>query len=223
MDGFALAEHVRRRSELNAVTIMMLTSGGHKDDLARCHALGLAAYLWKPIGELQLRETLVRVVAGRNEDNMTDAITPPFEEGEKAAAAQLRVLVAEDNPVNQLVVKRLLQKRGHVVAVAANGKTALEILEQERFDLVLMDIQMPVMGGVEATAAIRKQEQHSGRHLPIIALTANAMKGDREKYLASGMDDYLSKPIHREELDALLEKYTAKPLIPIQDSLLSSG
>jgi two-component system sensor histidine kinase/response regulator len=224
MDGFALAEHVRRRSELKTVTIMMLTSGGHKDDLARCHALGLAAYLWKPIGETQLRETFVRVIAGRNEANVTHPVTLAFEEGEKAIAAQLRVLIAEDNPVNQLVVKRLLQKRGHLVAVATNGKKALDILGQESFDLVLMDVQMPVMGGVEATAAIRKQEQDSGLHLPIIALTANAMKGDREKYLASGMDDYLSKPIHQEELDALLEKYTIrKPISPTQGSLLSSS
>ena len=126
--------------------------------------------------------------------------------------ASLRVLLAEDNLVNQRLATRLLEKRGHHVAVAGNGQEALAALEREDFDLVLMDVQMPEMDGFEATAAIRQKENMNGRHLPIVALTAHAMKGDREKCLAAGMDDYLSKPIRPQELDEVLEHYLARPL-----------
>jgi CheY-like chemotaxis protein len=119
----------------------------------------------------------------------------------------LRVLVAEDNPVNQLLLVRLLEKRGHRVQVVLNGLAALQALEKERFDLVLMDVQMPEMGGVEATAAIRQSEKGSKLHTPIIALTASTTRGDREKCLASGMDGYLTKPIRTIELDALLASH----------------
>jgi CheY-like chemotaxis protein len=113
--------------------------------------------------------------------------------------------------VNQRLVLRLLEKRGHRIVVAGDGRQALEVLNNEEFDLVFMDVQMPHMGGVEATAAIRKEEEGSGGHMPIIALTAHAMNGDREKYLASGMDDYLAKPIRSRELDEILERYQARP------------
>jgi two-component system, sensor histidine kinase and response regulator len=122
----------------------------------------------------------------------------------------LRVLVAEDNMVNRQLIVRLLEKRGHSVQIAVNGLEAVEALNKERFDLVLMDLQMPEMGGVEATAAIRQNENSSGLHTPIIALTASAMQGDREKYLASGMDGYLTKPIRPPELDELLESHSAR-------------
>jgi two-component system sensor histidine kinase/response regulator len=122
----------------------------------------------------------------------------------------LRVLVAEDNLVNQRLVTRLLEKRGHFVVVAGNGQEALEALEKEGFDLVLMDVQMPVMDGFEATAAIRKREEGKGIRVPVVALTAHAMKGDREKCLAAGMDGYLTKPIRPQQLDELLEKYLAR-------------
>jgi two-component system sensor histidine kinase/response regulator len=126
------------------------------------------------------------------------------------SATFLRILVAEDNPVNQRLAKRLLENRGHHVVVAHNGKEALETLKEEKFDLVFMDVQMPQMGGVEATAAIRKLEKATGEHLPIVALTAHAMAGDREKYLASGMDGYLSKPIQIRELDDVLKLFPAR-------------
>jgi CheY-like chemotaxis protein len=120
----------------------------------------------------------------------------------------LRILVAEDNPVNQRLVVRLLEKRGHRVVVAGNGREALDALAKDTFDVVFMDVQMPEMDGIEATVGIRKQETGTSRHQIVIALTAHAMKGDREQYLAAGMDDYLSKPIRPQELDAILEKYS---------------
>jgi two-component system sensor histidine kinase/response regulator len=126
------------------------------------------------------------------------------------SSAHLRVLLAEDNAVNQRLAMRLLEKRGHRVTVAGNGREALEALEKEKFDLVFMDVQMPEMDGLEATAVIRENEKSSGRHQPIIALTAHAMKGDREKCLAAGMDGYLTKPIRPPELEEILEEYVAR-------------
>jgi len=125
----------------------------------------------------------------------------------QSAGVSLRVLVAEDNAVNQKLVARLLEKRGHFVKIVENGREALESLEQESYDLILMDVQMPEMDGFEATGELRRLEKQSGRHTPVIALTAHAMKGDRERCLAAGMDGYLSKPIRAPELDELLEKY----------------
>jgi two-component system, sensor histidine kinase and response regulator len=120
------------------------------------------------------------------------------------------VLLAEDNPVNQLLATRLLEKRGHHVIVAHNGTDALAALDRQRFDLVLMDLQMPEMDGFEATAAIREREKGGGFHIPVIALTAHAMKGDREKCLAAGMDGYLTKPIRTHELDDILEECVSR-------------
>ena len=120
------------------------------------------------------------------------------------------MLLAEDNPVNQRLASWLLEKRGHSVVVAANGLEALEMIEKESFDLVFMDVQMPVMDGFEATAAIRKKEASSAVRLPIVALTAHAMKGDREKCLAAGMDGYLTKPIRPQELDEILRSYVER-------------
>jgi two-component system, sensor histidine kinase and response regulator len=125
-------------------------------------------------------------------------------------AASLRVLLAEDNAVNQRLAVRLLEKRGHHVVVAGNGAEALAAMEKQEFDLVFMDVQMPEMDGLEATAEIREKEKTSGKHLPIIALTAHAMKGDREKCIASGMDGYLTKPIRPQELDEVLEDFMTR-------------
>ncbi len=120
----------------------------------------------------------------------------------------MNILLAEDNPVNQKVAKRMLEKRNHTVVVAGNGIQALEALQKQTFDLVFMDVQMPEMDGMEATARIRLEEKNTGTHRIIIALTAHAMKGDRERCLEGGMDDYLTKPIRHEELDAILNKYS---------------
>jgi len=139
----------------------------------------------------------------------------------------LRILVAEDNVVNQKLAQRLLQKRGHTVRVANNGKEALDLLERESFDLVLMDVQMPQMGGFEATARIRAAEEGTGRHMPIIALTAHAMTGDRERCLEAGMDAYVSKPIQEKELrlaiESVLPDHSGDSGIPEDASVLSTS
>jgi CheY-like chemotaxis protein len=128
----------------------------------------------------------------------------------REAQNHVRILLVEDNAVNQALALRLLQKRGYIVAVAGNGRQALAALEKEEFELVLMDVQMPEMDGFEATTAIREREQSSGRHIPIIAMTAHALKGDKERCLSAGMDAYTSKPIRPSELFATIEEILAK-------------
>src|SRR5277367_1128591 len=210
MDGFALVEEIRKRPELATATIMMLTSAGHRGDAARCHELGVAAYLLKPIRQSELREAVARVLGARQEDGAIPLITRFSLQDAREPDAYLSVLLAEDNLVNQRLAVRLLEKRGHRVAVAATGLEALAALEKEKFDLVLMDVQMPEMDGLEATAAIRAKEKGTGMRQAVVALTAHAMKGDREKCLAAGMDGYLTKPIRPQELDQLLEVYVAR-------------
>jgi len=212
MDGFALVERIRQRPELSTATIMMLTSAGHRGDAARCQELGVAAYLLKPIRQSELREAIARVLGAREQEGAIPLITRFSLQDARDPTSVLRVLLAEDNPVNQLLASRLLEKRGHRVVVTANGREALAALEKESYDLVLMDVQMPEMDGLEATAAIREKEKGSGIHQPVIALTAHAMKGDRERCLAGGMDGYLSKPIRLQELDELLEACVARRL-----------
>jgi signal transduction histidine kinase/CheY-like chemotaxis protein len=210
VDGFAIVEQIRHRPELSTAIIMMMTSAGHPGDAARCQELGVAAYLLKPIRQSELREAIARVLGAIAEEGAIPLVTRFCLQHAREPAAFLRVLVAEDNPVNQRLAVRLLEKRGHRVEVVANGREVLQALDKQRFDLVLMDVQMPEMDGVEATAAIRKKEKGSGWHTPIVALTANAMKGDREKYLANGMDGYLAKPIRPLELDELLVRHLAR-------------
>jgi CheY-like chemotaxis protein len=188
---------------------MMLTSAGHRGDADRCKALGISAYLLKPIRQSELREAIARVLGAHTQTGAIPLITRYSLQGAREASRVLAILVAEDNLVNQRLATRLLEKRGHRVTVAANGRQAVEALDAGAYDLVLMDVQMPEMDGLEATAAIRKNENVTGKHQPIVALTAHAMKGDQERCLAAGMDDYLSKPIRPQELDAILEKYMA--------------
>jgi PAS domain S-box-containing protein len=210
MDGFALIEQIRRRPELSAATIMMLTSAGHRGDAARCQDLGVSAYLLKPIRQSELREAVARVLGARQQDGAIPLVTRFSLQDAREAHAYLRVLLVEDNLVNQRLAMRLLEKRGHRVAVAGTGVEALQALEKEHFDLVLMDVQMPQMDGLEATAAIREKEKGTGLRQAVVALTAHAIKGDREKCLAVGMDGYLTKPIRTQELDQLLEIYVAR-------------
>jgi signal transduction histidine kinase/DNA-binding response OmpR family regulator len=208
MDGFSFIEQTRERPELAAVTVMMLTSGTYKGDSARCRELGVSAYLLKPIAERELREVVARVLAGKTE-SVTSPLVPGIGKEGAEPMPTLRILIAEDNRVNQRLLVRLLEKRGHRVLVAGDGRQAIEALKKEWFDLVLMDVQMPQMGGVEATAALREMEKGSGIHTTVVAVTANAMKGDRENYLAGGMDGYLAKPIRSDDLYALLERCQA--------------
>jgi signal transduction histidine kinase/CheY-like chemotaxis protein len=209
MDGFELIESIRNSPGLSTATIMMLTSAGHRGDAARCQQLGVSAYLLKPIRQAELREAIARVLGARNGSDQTLLITRYSLQDARDPSASLRVLLAEDNPVNQMLAARLLEKRGHQVVVVANGRQALAALEKEKFDLVLMDMQMPEMDGFEATLAIREKEKGGGMRQPVVALTAHAMKGDRERCLAAGMDGYLSKPIRPQELDEILEGYAA--------------
>src|SRR5262249_2328866 len=181
MDGFTLIEPIRQRPELATATIMMLTSAGHRGDAARCLELGVAAYLLKPIRQSELREAIARVLGARTQEGAIPLITRFSLQDAREPSSLMRVLLAEDNLVNQRLAVRLLEKRGHRVVVAGNGREALQALEKETFDLVFMDVQMPEMDGLEATAAIRAKEAQTGLHQPIIPLTAQAMKGDRGK------------------------------------------
>jgi signal transduction histidine kinase/CheY-like chemotaxis protein len=209
MDGFDLVERIRQRPELSTATIMMLTSAGHRGDAERCKELGVAAYLLKPIRQSELREAIARVLGARIQSGAIPLVTRYSLSDERNPAQVLNILVTEDNVVNQRLATRLLEKRGHRVTIACNGRKAVEALEAGSFDLVFMDVQMPEMDGLEATATVRKKEVATGRHQPIIALTAHAMKRDQEKCIAAGMDGYLTKPIRPQDLDVVLDRYLA--------------
>jgi signal transduction histidine kinase/DNA-binding response OmpR family regulator/integral membrane sensor domain MASE1 len=206
MDGFALISRMRATPGLGETKILLLSSAGQQGDGERCKELGGASLLVKPIRRLELREAVARLLGGaRGEKEIAASVRAPMRE-DRALRGGLRILLVEDNQVNQRLAKRMLEKRGHVVEVAANGREALAALERSSYDLVLMDVQMPEMDGMEATALIRGKEKLSGGHQRVVALTAHAMKGDEERCLASGMDGYLTKPIRPEALDELLEK-----------------
>jgi CheY-like chemotaxis protein len=209
MDGFELIERVKSEKSLRTAAIMMLTSGGHRNDTARCEDLGVAAYLLKPVRRVELREAIERVLGAITENRQEALITEHTLVERRDVNSALSVLLAEDNEVNQKLATRLLEKRGHRVVVAANGQQALDALSGARYDLVLMDVQMPEMDGIEATAALRTSEKKTGQHQPVIAMAALVMQGDRERCLAAGMDGYLTKPIRPRALDEVLEIYTA--------------
>jgi two-component system sensor histidine kinase/response regulator len=207
MDGFSFVERVRQEPMLSSAKIMMLTSAGQRGDAARCEGLGISAYATKPVRQRELQDVICRLlgnVAANQPLITTYSLAKP-----PVAKPTFRILVAEDNAVNQKLVQRLLEKRGFCVHIVGNGREAVETSQKEEFDLILMDVQMPEMDGFEATAELRKREKLTGARTPIIALTAHAMKGDRERCLEVGMDGYLSKPIRSKELDELLENYVS--------------
>jgi len=197
-DGFALAEYLRDHPDFTQPHIIMLTSGGLRGEAARCRELGIRAYLTKPVRSVHLLQA-ISTVLGRTSDPETAA---PFitQHSLRENRPPLRILLAEDNLVNQRLACRLLEKRGHRVTVVSTGTAALDAHAAASFDLILMDVQMPEMDGLEATAAIRMRERASGTHIPIIAMTAHAMSGDRERCISAGMDSYISKPLHIDEL-----------------------
>ena len=206
LDGFGTAEKIKHDPELHTAMIIMLTSGGQRGDADRCREVGISAYLTKPVRQQELRDAIVRVLGLRQDpDENRPLITRHSLE---AAHKHLHILLAEDNVINRELAVRTLSKRGHKVTVAENGRLAVEAFEKQAFDVVLMDVQMPEMDGFEATAAIRQKELLTGHHIPIIAMTAHAMKGDRERCLAAGMDAYISKPVHIEELLQVTEGLT---------------
>jgi len=208
MDGFGLVEQIKRTPEGATPTIMMLTSGGLKGNLARYKELGIAACLIKPVRQNELREAILSVLQAKQQPETRPMVTRSSSRQERNPARSLRILLAEDNRVNQKLATRLLEKRGHRVVVANNGKEALAVLAGGVFDLVFMDVQMPEMDGLQATMAIRELEKVTGVHQPIIAMTALAMKGDKERCIAAGTDGYLSKPISPEQLDEALDSHT---------------
>ncbi len=204
MDGFDLAGRIRQGPAKDRAAIIMLTSAGRPEDVARCRELGIDAYLMKPVKQSELFDALLAVLG----QSLRHAAAPDGPRIPDSAPRRLRVLLAEDNSVNQKLAVRLLEKQGHTVVVAADGQEALTALGRQTFDLVLMDVSMPGMDGFEAAGRIRREEQGSGRHVPILAMTAHAMKGDRERCLESGMDGYLPKPIQPRELYEAIDALT---------------
>ena len=218
MDGFALAEQIFARPGLETATVMMLSSAGQRGDAARCRELGISAYLTKPIRPSELLRAIGLALQGRIEPQAAHLVTRhSVRTSTSDERLALKILVAEDNLVNQQLAVRLLQKRGHTVVVAQDGQEALVALEQDRFDLVLMDVQMPRMGGLEATALIRDRERGTGKRIPILAMTARAMKGDREACLAAGMDGYVAKPISPQSLFDQIATLTAGRAVTVPE------
>ncbi|HKV42643.1 MAG TPA: response regulator [Blastocatellia bacterium] len=207
MDGMALAKRIRNSQGYQNTPIILLSSAVPRDIARQCRELGLARYLTKPVSQSDLQDAIMTFLVGAFPDAQGPRLPSP-EESTIAAGngnSSIRILLAEDNPVNQQLAVKILAKRAHHVVVASNGREALAVYARESFDLILMDMQMPEMNGFEATAAIRHKEQSTGLHVPIIAMTARAMKGDREECLAAGMDAYISKPVRSGELLALVD------------------
>jgi len=203
MDGFDLAREIRRRPSLAGLKMIILSSADRRSDAALCRELGIAAYLTKPVKQSELLSRIAAVLGASS----LEASHERLPEAAPVAARPLHLLLAEDNLVNQKLAVAVLEKRGHSVFVAPNGRVAVETWRQKPFDLILMDVQMPEMDGFEATAAIRQEEKAMGTHIPIIAMTAHAMKGTEERCLQAGMDGYVSKPLQVGELLRVLETF----------------
>jgi two-component system, sensor histidine kinase and response regulator len=212
-DGFALVELVREKTGVESPAVMLMTSVGSRPDPERCRALGIVDYLSKPVRRAELGTVLTALIEGTPSGRMK---APSSHPGQRRKRSPLNVLLAEDTALNQMLAVRLLEKEGHTVFVVGNGKEAVEAVVRASYDLVIMDVQMPEMDGLEAIAVIRAHEQEAGGHLPVLAMTAFTMKGDREKFLASGFDGYVSKPIDvralRATIDALLPDTPASRL-----------
>jgi PAS domain S-box-containing protein len=210
MDGFGLFECTRSAGQHRDVPFILLTSGARQGDAARCREIGVAAHLLKPVKQSMLLNAIVTAVAGQ--EMAVDKRDVQPKPATAAAERALRILLAEDNAVNQKFAVRVIEKAGHSVVVANNGREALDVWQREPFDVVLMDVQMPEMDGFTATARIRDLEKERGStgRTPIIAMTANAMKGDRERCLEAGMDGYISKPVKRDSMFAEIDRVVAK-------------
>jgi two-component system, sensor histidine kinase and response regulator len=217
MDGFTLASKIKAAPELAGATVMMLSSAAQTEDRARCRELGVACYLTKPIQRAELLSAIL-VALGTLPVAERAGLTPRVTALPSQAPPQrpLRILIAEDNLVNQKLAVRLLEKRGHTVVTADDGRKVLAALRREAFDVILMDVQMPELDGLGATAAIRAGEAGTGAHVPIIAMTAHAMKGDEERCRAAGMDGYISKPIDPGKLLAAIDRCVAAAPAPTE-------
>jgi CheY-like chemotaxis protein len=208
MDGFDLAAAIKKQSEYGNIKIIMFSSAGLRGDSARCRELGLSAYLTEPIKQSLLLD-MILLALGTSPDSQGKAplIT---RQSLSLTRPRLSVLLAEDNIINQKLVTKILENHGHRVTVVNNGEEVLTTLEKEAFDLILMDIQMPKMDGFQATAEIRRRERETRTHLPIVAMTAHAMKGDMEKCLEAGMDAYVAKPVRPLDLLKTIEQVVQK-------------
>jgi CheY-like chemotaxis protein/nitrogen-specific signal transduction histidine kinase len=210
VDGFELVDRIKKTPALTNSFILMLTSGEHLGDLARCRELGVSVFLTKPVRRAELRDAIARTLSlpsSAREMEQSKQDIARLQAHLETAVHGAHILLAEDNLVNQRVARAVLEKAGHRVIIAGTGQQAVELWEEQRFDLILMDVQMPDMDGFEATAVIRQKEQGSGRHMPIIAMTAHAMSGDKERCLSAGMDNFLSKPFHARTLLDLVSRY----------------
>jgi CheY-like chemotaxis protein len=210
MDGFALAERIASDASLKELRILLLTSSGQRGDSARCRELGIRGYLTKPLRQAELRAAITTVLGAQlSSEELVAPVTrhSPRQDG----ARRHNVLVAEDNLVNQRVIKGMLERQGFSSRIVANGLEAINAVQEQSFDLILMDVQMPQMDGLEATIQIRRLESQLNRRHNIVAMTAHAMSGDRERCLEAGMDDYLSKPIQLARLDEILRQMQAAP------------
>jgi len=205
MYGFGLAERIQKDPRCRGIRLVMLTSAGQPEDVSRCVTLGISAYLTKPVKQSELFDVIVSAL-GPGERRSTG---PQPRRRLRSTPCRLKVLLAEDNAVNQLLASRILESLGHHATVVSNGREALAAARVGGFDLIVMDVQMPEMDGFEATAAIRELEKSNGKHIPIIAMTAHAMKGDRERCLAAGMDGYVSKPIRVADVEEAVEQAMA--------------
>jgi CheY-like chemotaxis protein len=220
MDGFAIAKHIRGRPEFQEAAIVILTSCSWGVETKRCREIGISAHLTKPVRQSELEEAITRALGktptgeAPAQPVAADQDVPASDTSRRSsrkARGGLQILLAEDNPVSQKLAKRLLEKRGHRVTLASSGREVLQAVERERFDLILMDIQMPEVDGFEATARIRQRERGTGRQVPIIAVTAHATEHDRERCLEADMDGYISKPFLAKELDEAIEKALKAP------------
>jgi CheY-like chemotaxis protein/HPt (histidine-containing phosphotransfer) domain-containing protein len=223
MDGFQFAAELKERPAPDSATIMMLTSSGQRGDAVRCRELGISAYLTKPVRQSSLLDAIMTVLGKTSTGASPPLVTRHLLPKRRRS---LRILLAEDNAVNRKIAVAMLGKRGHTVATVSDGQAAVTAFEGETvqpFDLILMDVQMPVMDGLKATALIREKERGTGRHIPIIALTAHAMKGDREICLEAGMDGYITKPLNEKELCAAMDQAMQEKADPARRPARAAG
>ena len=204
MDGFKLAAEILQRPSLSTSVIMMLSSSDLPTDIPRCSSLGIPHHITKPVSRPELKECLKRALG------VKPATTVVAEQSTTASLRRLSILLAEDNPTNTKLAMRLLEKRGHKITAVTNGREAVQALGKNSFDVVLMDVQMPEMDGWKATRVIRQGEENTGRHVPIVALTAHAMRDHQERCFQAGMDAFLTKPFLQEQLYDAVESAVAK-------------
>jgi CheY-like chemotaxis protein len=207
VDGFNLAARIQADPRHASLRLVMLTSAGSPEDVTRCRTLGITGYLTKPVKQSELFDVIVSAIGVPARETRRPKKTQERRKGE--SGRPLHILLAEDNTVNQLLAIKIFEKLGHRVTVVDNGRAAVEAATSSHFDLIAMDVQMPKLDGLQATQEIREWEHATGEHVPILAMTAHAMKGDRERCLEAGMDGYVAKPIHAEDLTAAIKQVLA--------------